>query len=62
MHPGAQVGLLIADAQSTWRGRRRCSLPTSRTRIPMIRLSLEMGTNAKSKGLGKECDDDIKTA
>jgi hypothetical protein len=50
MHPGAQAGLLIADAQTTWRGRRKCSPPTSRTEIPKTQSSLEMGTKERLRG------------
>jgi hypothetical protein len=52
MHPGAQGGLLIADAQTTSWGRRKCSPPTSRTGIPKTPSSLEMGIKARL-GLGK---------
>jgi hypothetical protein len=53
MHSEAQARSLIADAQTTGRGTRRCSPPTSRIKIPMTRLSLEMGNKARKKGIGK---------
>ena len=52
MHPGAQIGSSIAGAQTTWQGRRKCSPPTRKTKIPN-ELTFGDGNQGLVKGLGK---------
>jgi hypothetical protein len=53
MHSGAQVGLLIAGAQTTWQGRKECSPPTRKTKIPKELSHSGDRNQGLVKGLGK---------
>jgi hypothetical protein len=53
MHPGAQVGLSIADAQPTWWGEKKMFNSYVKNKDSYDTITFGDGNQGKVKGLGK---------